>query len=165
MASEKLPWDDDVPEYEGGTATAEPLAPPPAPAARRYTRLLRDHEERAGVDPVEVVQADRTAAVRQLAPLEARVGSASVYDARRKAFRCAIQGEIADRLHRERGKAPAESESERLAAADGRYQRWLDDAAAEMAQLHLLRDEVKRYDEIINRGQAVLRFLTSEPKV
>lgn len=152
-----LPWESaDDPADDRATDTTVPA----------YIASVREIEARVGVDFLDVVQEDRRRAVAQLAPLAARVGTASVYDARRKAFRCALANEIGARLTAERnGKHPAEAELERLAAGDPRYRAWLDAAEEEMARYHLLRDEVDRYTEIINRGQALIRWSANEPRV
>jgi len=135
-----------------------------APASLAGARTLRDLELQIGVDPIDVLQADRRAVVEDLAPLRAKYGPGGTWDARRKAHRSAIATEIASKLQEERGKAPSEAEVERLAAGDPRVQARLDEAEAEMARYAVLEDECQRYTELLNRGQALIRYVTSEPK-
>lgn len=125
----------------------------------------RDLEARIGVDAIEVLQADRRAYVEEAAPLRARFGPGGTWDAQRKAFRSAVANELATSLTAARaGKKPAEDEIERLAAADERVQRWLDAAEADMARYYLLDNRITELTEMINRDQALIRYVTSEPK-
>lgn len=133
-------------------------------ATTQAPRTLRDFEETVGVDPIDVLQADRRAVIEELAPLRAKYGPGGTWDARRKAFRSAVANEIAMRLVAERSKAPSETELERLAAGDERVLRWLDDVEQEMARYHLLEDHAQSMTELINRGQAILRYASNEPR-
>src|SRR5687768_16884600 len=72
------------------------MATSTAPASERTYR--RDIEEGIGIDPIEVLQADRREVVKELAPLRAKYGPGGVWDAKRKAHRSAIGLELAHRV-------------------------------------------------------------------
>lgn len=134
-------------------------------SATEDARVRGDIEMTIGVDRIEVLQADRRALVKDVAPLRAKYGPGGVFDARRKAFRSAVANEIADRITRERGKAPSEAELERLAAGDERVIAWLDRAEQEMAEYHLLEDRIQELTELVRRDESLIRFCAFEPKV
>lgn len=121
---------------------------------RRYELELAE-----GVEPIDRLQAARREAVGRLAVLE---GKYEVWDARRKMHRAGISNELALEIEKEKGKKPSEAELERLAAADPRTVTFLDAAEEWLAELFITRNEVKEYDEIVNRDQAVLRLRARE---
>lgn len=148
---------------------------------RRYELEIAE-----GVEPIDQVHAARRDAAGRLAVLEARY---EVWDARRKNHRQGVMTEIGLELEKKdqedykvareqwkleletnpkaaEPKAPkgsrSEAELERLAAKDERVVKLLDDAEQWLADLFITRNEVKEYDEIIMRDQAVLRLRARE---
>ena len=132
--------------------------------AYTQARTRADMEAMIGVEGPDGLQHARRTVVAQLAPLRARYGPGGTWDAQRKAHRSAVANEIADRLTRERGKAPSEAEVERLAAGDPRVVEWLDQAEKEMAAYVLLDMQANEWTERINRDQALIRYAANEPR-
>lgn len=126
-------------------------------------RTRRDLEAMIGLDPIEVLQADRRALVEEVAPLRARYGPGGTWDAQRKAHRSAVANRIATELTAERSKAPSEAELERLAAGDPDVRRLLDEVEAEMAAYWLLEVRITELTELINRDQVLIRYAANEP--
>lgn len=147
---------------------------------RRYELELAE-----GVEPIDRLQAARREAVGRLSKLEAKY---EVWDARRKNHRQGVmtlidteltaqdqeeyakarklwQAQLAENPKAKEPTAPkgrSEAELERLAASDPRVVAILDEAEEWLAELFLTRNEVKEYDEIVNRDQAVLRLRARE---
>jgi hypothetical protein len=201
------------------TATATPL-PFNQNGHAPTARTRRDIEASIGIDPIEVLQADRRRLlddeqyasiedaiaddcdpkwllsystpdesggqrVRYLRPglakLRARFGHGGTWDARRKAFRSAIANELAMealqtsvkkskiekgevKTYEIPGEKPAEAELERLAAGDPRVQASIDEAEELSALYWRLELQFDELTELINRDQALVRYVTSEPK-
>ena len=107
-----------------------------------------------------------------LAALRARHGSFGTYDAERKIQWCQIAVEFRDRHTFEgedsKGKPkmikPAEAEVEQVAHADGKYVAWVTLANVEKRLWAVLEDRFEAITQRINRDQAILRYLSSEPK-
>jgi hypothetical protein len=121
-------------------------------------------EARIGVEPIEDVQHRRRELVEQNKRLAALFGPNGRWEEKRKAYRNIIATEIAGKLLAERGKAPTEAELERLACADPRYRRLLRQAHGGHEQYLINQNEIESLTEIINRDQALTRYVTSEPK-
>ena len=118
----------------------------------------REVEARAGVEPIERLQARRAALVTKAAPLRAM---RDTFDARRKERRAAIAALI---VHEQGGRDIPENRLERMSSGDPRYKQFLDEAELAFAQLVVLEQQIDAVTERINRGQALLRYLASEPK-
>lgn len=107
-----------------------------------------------------------------LAALRARHGSFGTYEAERKIQWTSIAVEYRDRHTFEgedsKGKPkmikPAEAEVEQVAHADGKYVGWVTLMNVEKRLFNVLEDRFEAITQRINRDQAILRYLSSEPK-
>jgi hypothetical protein len=139
-----------------------------------------------GVVPLEYAQEQRRIARRKLAALEALFGPRGTYEERRKSYRSEIATEIEtaivadidaaraeamresdDKLRKAKldliRKYPSDTELERLAAGDPRVVRWLRTAAKLRRQWEEAKDAPREWEEHINRGQAICRYVGGTP--
>lgn len=120
-----------------------------------------DHEERAGVEPLVVLLAERDALVHEVAPLRAEHGPGGTWDALRK-----VQlSTVAMKLRAEAiagGTKVTEAYLETAAHADSDYVRFVTDGTLAKAKWAELENRIQGVNDQINRGQALLRFLAAE---
>lgn len=123
----------------------------------------RDIEERAGIWPLDELQAEREHLVQLNSRIKAIHGAYGSYNDLRKI-------ELAQAAARVRAawtgeKAPSETLVDSLAHADEEYVRWVRQAASDRAAFEVVENRIVSITEQVNRGQALLRYISSEPKV
>ena len=118
-------------------------------------------EARVGVASLDELQADRRALVTQVAPLRALYGPFGGFDARRKVL-LAICASEAREAARE-GKV-TEAAITDAAHAHEAYRDWIDRTEQQRAEYTLLEDAINAINERIHRDNALIRYVTSEPK-
>ena len=120
------------------------------------------YEARAGVIPLQEIDAERAKLLPRLRALRARYGMGATWDAQRKAYRSAIMLEL------RAGPPPSGAKNwtdvliEAAASADDRYRAWLDNVEQERAELATLEVALTHLDEAYNRGQGEMRLAQAE---
>lgn len=107
-----------------------------------------------------------------LAALRARHGSFGTYDAERKIQWCKLAVEYRDQNTSEGTDSkgapkllkPSDSQVEQVAHAHGTYVSWVTLMNVEKRLFSVLEDRFEAITQRINRDQAILRYLSSEPK-
>lgn len=160
----EIPRTTTVPSLRPPTPTHEPPMSSHRPDAA--TAVLIDHqreiEARAGVFPLDELQAEREHLTQTNSRIKAIHGPFGTYNDLRKI-------ELAQAAQRVRAawtgeKAPSEALVDSLAHADEEYVRWVRQASSDRAAFETVEDRITAITEMINRGQALLRYVSSEPK-
>lgn len=120
-------------------------------------------EARAGIQSLDLLQAKRSALVADAAPLRALYGSFGGWDAKRKVLLAIQELRVRDEAARAETKL-TEGKVDALAHASAAYQAFIDQSNLERSRWIILEDAIDALTEQINRDQALLRYLTSEPK-
>lgn len=165
--NEKAPQE---PNYGDAELAAERLLHRPdrattPPTRERVAQLnypkMAETEARAGVAGIEELQAERAALValnsrvkalkdsnlwKELRDIELAKASARA--------RAAWAGE----------KAPSEAYITSVATADPAYVQWIEQLAANFSAFEVVEERITEINELVNRGQALLRYASSEPK-
>lgn len=122
---------------------------------------LAEVELRMSIPPIETLLADRHALVQEIAPLRARHGSFGTYADLRK-----IElAKVAAIIRAEAVAAPrkmTEASIEESAHSDPRYTEFVIAATEEKARYFMLEDQIGAIDDLIQRGNAVSRYLAQE---
>lgn len=134
-----------------GTAALTPLSP------------MGDIETRMGIEPIENLLDERRRLVDQVAELRAKYGPWGAWDALRKVQLSQALFRIKEG-YRAAGIKRSNDEVDAEAHADGDYIAFVRLAVTERAKWVKLEERITAIDFIINRAQAVARFVTSEPR-
>lgn len=127
--------------------------------AANYPTSMREIEARMQIDPLDVLQADRSQHVEELAQLRAFEKG---YEPTRKAFRSVRIIQLRDGYIERGEKVPGWDLLEAEACADQSYLDWLDEATTQLARKEVLEFRVLEITEAINRGQVAGRYVTAE---
>ena len=123
-----------------------------------------DAEDRAGVEPIDVLLAERDGIVAALAPLWAEYGPGGLGEHRLSAERARIVG-----LLRAMAVAQQQKMTEAALEAGSKehpdYMGMMAKQTTERAQFFRLQEDLRAIDFRLNRGQALLRAYASEPKL
>jgi hypothetical protein len=118
----------------------------------------------SGVTTLDSLQAKRAALASANAALWARYGDGGTFGQRRDNLFAAIAIEKRGQLEAE-GKKVTEPMVEAAVRADSRYRRVIKMAERHRAEFYLNNNAIKDLDEKMFRDNAVIRYLTTEPKV
>ena len=118
-------------------------------------------EARVGVTPLDELQADRRALVAQVAPLRGLYGPFGGFDARRKVLLA-----ICATTAREGARDTKITEAAITDAAHAHeaYRDWINRSELERAEYIVMEDAISAITERIHRDNALIRYVTSEPK-
>lgn len=121
----------------------------------------REIESRIGVAPLDQLQEERSVLVAKVAPLRAMFGMFGGFDPRRK-----VLLSIATlRQRNEAGeKKPTDKVLDAMAHADEMYTDWLDHTEVARGEWIVLEDQIAILTERIQRDNALIRYVTSEPR-
>ena len=122
---------------------------------------MADIERKMGLDPLHILLARRQEYVEQAADLRAKYGSFGTFDAMRKSRLSTIKMECRARAVAESRKV-TESYLDDEAHADGRYIDIITEATNARAELTIVDAHIEAIDMIIQRANAVARYLTAE---
>jgi hypothetical protein len=125
---------------------------------------LEAAEVRAGVDPINQLLDERSVLVERVADLRARFGSFGTFDHLRKIELSRLSGLIRAQATRDKRKMNNDQVDEE-AHAHADYIDFITEATKQRAEWVRTEAKIDAIDMRINRGQAVLRFVTSEPRV
>lgn len=121
-------------------------------------------EIRAGVDPIDQLLDERSVLVDRVADLRARYGSFGTFDHLRKIELSRICGLIRAQATRDKRKMNNDQVDEE-AHAHPDYIDFITAATKGRAEWVRLEARIDAIEMRVNRGQAVLRFVSSEPKL
>lgn len=118
-------------------------------------------ESRAGVEPIDVLLADRQAIADELAPLWAQFGPGGTAEHALSAERARITGLLrAMAVARQEKITEAALESGSRAHPD--YLGMMAQQTSERASFFKLQEQMRAIDFRINRGQSIMRMVASE---
>lgn len=118
-------------------------------------------EERAGVDPIDRLLAERATLVKQCAKLAALFGPFGMWEARRKELLALCELKVRDAAvtaERRMTEGIAEAESH----AHPEYTTFLSRSVEEKANWLVLEDRIQGINDRIRRGDEVMRFVRQE---
>lgn len=121
-------------------------------------------ELRAGVEPIASLLDQRRHVVNKIAELRAVYGSFGTWDHTRKSELSRIKSLIRLQALKDNRKMNNDQVDEE-AHEHPDYTRFVSLATKERAEYFRLEAQVEDIDFRINRGQALLRYVTSEPRV
>ena len=130
-----------------------------------FMPTMADTEDRAGVDRLDDLVAQRAAIVRELARLRPLYGPLGMWGHRRKMELARITVLLVAEATRDGGKKPTDTVLDAMAHEHDDYAAFVAHGTTEAARWVELEETLEAIDMRINRGQALLRYAASEPKV
>ena len=124
-----------------------------------------DHEDRAGVDRLDALLAERDEVVRELAGLRPLYGALGLFNHRRKIELARLTMKFVADATADGGKKPTDSVLDAMAHAHPDYVGMVTMATEAAARWVELEEQLESINMRVNRGQALLRYVASEPKV
>jgi len=118
-------------------------------------------EARVGIAPLDALQADRRALVAQVAALKGLYGPFGGFDARRKVLLAICASEAREAAREVKTTEAAITDA---AHAHDAYRDWITRTELERAEYIVLEDAITAITERIHRDNALIRYVTSEPK-
>jgi hypothetical protein len=118
-------------------------------------------EARVGIAPLDELQADRRALVAQVAALKGLYGPFGGFDARRKVLLAICASEAREAAREVKTTEAAITDA---AHAHDAYRDWITRTELERAEYIVLEDAITAITERIHRDNALIRYVTSEPK-
>ena len=150
-------------DFTGPRGVTTPAPRPTAPSPRTGT-MTEEIEMRAGIEPVEQLLATRQALIGQVATLRAVYGSFGTWDHSRKSELARIKSLIRLQSMKDSRKLNNDQVDEE-AHAHPDYTAFVVLATQERAAYFRLEAQVESIDYRINRGQALIRYVASEPRI
>jgi len=126
-------------------------------------RAFKEAQVRAGAPDLDDLHDKRRTIIETHGELMALHRNKSLLDARRKETLALCALEVRNQLENE-GKKATEAMVDNMAHAHPRYRQWISDTIVEGAKALMYENLVQEVDELVNRGQAVMRQYSSEPK-
>lgn len=126
---------------------------------------LGEIESRLGIPALESLHAERRTLIDEAGPLRARHsgGNQSPWEALRKIEWCRIASLMrAQALAETPPRKVTEAQLEQDAHADPRYLAFVVQGIEERERLNVLEDRILGIEELVNRGQAIARYLSAE---
>lgn len=142
----------------GGTARK-----PTAPMPERFGTVSEETELRAGVEPIDALLHRRRTLVEQVASLRAVYGAFGTWDHSRKSELSRIKSVIRLQALRANKKMNNDQVDEE-AHEHPDYTLFITRATRERAEYFRFEASIEDIDFRINRGQALLRYVSSEPR-
>lgn len=124
---------------------------------------FKEAQARAGVPDLEDIHDKRRTIIETHGELMALHRNKSLLDARRKEMLALCALEVRHQLEKGGGKF-TEKLVEDHAHAHPRYRGWISESITGGANALMYENLVQECDELVNRGQAVMRQYSSEPK-
>ena len=143
--------------------SATRAAPKPR-APERFGTETEEVELRAGVEPIDALLHRRRELVEKVATLRAICGAFGTWDHQRKCELSRIKSLIRLQCLKDQRKVNNDQVDEE-AHEHPDYTRFVSLATKERADYFRLETQVEDIDYRINRGQALIRFVSSEPRV
>lgn len=127
---------------------------------------MAEAEARAGIQPVDELLDERATLIDKVAPLRAMYGSFGTWDAMRKILLSQIKGRIRAEATRDKtARKLTNDQVDEEAHEDGEYIEFIADSTKDRATWIRLEAKVEAIDSKIMRGQAIVRFVSSEARL
>lgn len=127
-------------------------------------RTQAEVEDTAGVERIDDLLAQRDVIVRELRHLRPLYGPLGMFNHRRKIELSRLTVFLVADATRDGGKKPTDTVLDALAHAHPDYVDMIATGTGEAARWVELEETLEAIDMRINRGQALLRYASSEPK-
>lgn len=125
--------------------------------------MFREAQARAGVPDMEELQAQRRALLNANARLLASQSPKNVYDGKRKVLISVALLRIKNEMD-VKGEKYTVPVLEAMANQDPTVQRFIDQWETDGAMIVVVENQIRELDELIYRGNLVMRQYTSEPR-
>lgn len=122
---------------------------------------MEEAELRAGVEPIGQLLAERGVLIDKVADLRAKYGNFGTHEALRKAELARISGVLRARYSLAKAKVSA-AQIDDEAHGHPDYIEFITEATKQRARWVRLEAEIEDIDKRVNRGQAILRFVSME---
>jgi hypothetical protein len=139
-------------------------AAPKARAPERFGTETEEVELRAGVEPIDALLHRRRELVEKVATLRAVYGSFGTWDYQRKCELSRIKSLVRLQAMKDSRKVNNDQVDEE-AHEHPDYTAFVVRATKERADYFRLEAQLEEIDYRVNRGQALIRFVSSEPRV
>jgi len=126
------------------------------------TEFSSEAEQRAGVEPIDVLLAEREHIIESLAPLWAEYGPGGIGEHRLSAERARITGLLRAMAAADEKKI-TEAALETGSRAHPDYLKLMAEQTTDRADFFRLQERLRAIDFRINRGQSLLRAYAAEP--
>jgi hypothetical protein len=124
---------------------------------------MQEAESRASVEPIDSLLDERAHLVEKAATLHGLHGTPMVWDAKRKALVMQIRHRLRGQyMAVHGGKRPTEAQLDEEAHADDDYVAFITETLTQRAEFYRLTKAIEAIDMRCNRGQALIRFVSSE---
>jgi hypothetical protein len=127
-------------------------------------RTTAEIEDTAGVDRIDELLAQRHAIVQELARLRPLYGPLGMFGHRRKIELARLTVQLLAEATKDGGKKPTDTVLDALAHEHDDYVSMIAQATTEAARWVELEESLEAIDMRVNRGQALLRYASSEPR-
>ena len=148
----------------GSAGMSATRAAPKPRAPERFGTETEEVELRAGVEPIDALLHRRRELVEKVATLRAIYGAFGTWDHQRKCELSRIKSLIRLQAMKDSRKVNNDQVDEE-AHEHPDYTKFVTLATRERAEYFRLEASIEDIDYRINRGQALLRFVSSEPRV
>lgn len=128
-------------------------------------RTAAEIEDTAGVDRIDELLAQRHAIVQELKTLRPLYGPLGMWGHRRKIELARLTVLLVAEATRDGGKKPTDTVLDAMAHEHDDYTTFVAHGTAQAARWVELEEALEAIDMRVNRGQALLRYASSEPKV
>jgi len=123
-------------------------------------------EHRLALQPIEELNAERDVLVRRASRLWARHGPGGTWkEAERKAKLAILSALRRAQLIQAGAPKATEASLDEWAHASQEYMAFITDAITEREELYQLEGEIGNIDRIVNRQQAIARYLSAEVRL
>ena len=127
---------------------------------------MAEAESRAGVQPIDELLDERTVLIRQVAPLRAVYGSFGTWEAQRKMMLARLKGQV--RAEAQRATTARKLTNDQIddeAHDHPEYLEFITTATKQRAEWIVTEAKIEAIDFKIQRGQAVVRFVSAEARL
>lgn len=128
-------------------------------------RTSAEIEDTAGVDRLDDLLAQRHAIVQELKTLRPLYGPLGMWGHRRKVELARLTVQLVAEATKDGGKKPTDTVLDAMAHEHDDYVSFVTQGTTQAARWVELEESLEAIDMRINRGQALLRYASSEPKV
>ncbi len=125
---------------------------------------MAEAESRAGVQSADELLDERAVLVEKVADLRARYGGFGTFDHLRKIELSRLKGLVRAQSTRDKIKMTNDQIDDE-AHAHPDYYDFITTATKERAQWTKLENQIESITARLNRGQAILRYVSSEPRI
>ena len=123
---------------------------------------MADVESRIGVEPIEVLLAQRRELVEKNATLQAIYGSFGTFEHQRKTELALIKAKLRAEFT---GTKVTEAQLDEGAHADPRYIAFITQATKQRAEWAMVENDLEAIDATIRRGQSITHYPAAESRL